>query len=76
MLCVSIKTNATLKLSFEKLKPVNFQYKMIDCVSENLSKSFARGPSYGTISLQCNSLSQIHSSVYFRLKIVSQVEHT
>ena len=26
-----------------------------------------------TISLQCNSRSQIHSSVYFRLKIV---EHT
>ena len=25
-----------------------------------------------TISLQCNGLSQIHSSVYFRLKIVRQ----
>ena len=29
-----------------------------------------------TISLQCNSLSQMHSSVYFRLKIARQVEHT
>ena len=29
-----------------------------------------------TISLQCNGLSHIHSSVYFRLKIVRQVEHT
>ena len=29
-----------------------------------------------TISLQCNGLSQIHSSVYLRLKIVWQVEHT
>ena len=31
-----------------------------------------------TINLQCNSPSQIHSSVYFRLKnlIVRQVEHT
>ena len=27
------------------------------------------------ITLQCNSLSQIHSSVFFRLKIVWQVEH-
>ena len=26
-----------------------------------------------TISLQCNSLSQIHSSIYFRLKIARQV---
>ena len=29
-----------------------------------------------TISLQCNSPSQIHSSVYLRLKIARQVEHT
>ena len=29
-----------------------------------------------TISLQCNGLSQIHSSIYFRVKIVWQVEHT
>ena len=29
-----------------------------------------------TFNLQCNSLSQIHSSVYFRLKVVWQVEHT
>ena len=28
-----------------------------------------------TINLQCNSLSQIHSSVYFRLIIVWQIEH-
>ena len=28
-----------------------------------------------TINLQCNIPSQIHSSVYFRLIIVSQVEH-
>ena len=28
------------------------------------------------IGLQCNGLSQIHSSVHFRLKIVQQVEHT
>ena len=27
-----------------------------------------------TISLQCNSPSQIHSSVYFRLKIARQVD--
>ena len=29
-----------------------------------------------TFNLQCNSLSQIHSSVYFKLKVVWQVEHT
>ena len=29
-----------------------------------------------TISLQCNGLSEIHSSVYFKLKIPWQVEHT
>ena len=29
-----------------------------------------------TINLQCNSPSQIYSSVYFRLIIVGQVEHT
>ena len=28
------------------------------------------------INLQCKSLSQIHSSVYFKLKIVRQVEYT
>ena len=28
------------------------------------------------INLQCNNLSQTHSSVFFRLKIVWQVEHT
>ena len=28
-----------------------------------------------TISLQCNGLSEIYSSVYFRLKIARQVEH-
>ena len=27
------------------------------------------------INLQCNNLSQTHSSVFFRLKIVLQVEH-
>ena len=36
---------ATLKLSFEKLKPAIF--KNIDCVSESLCKSFAGAPSYG-----------------------------
>ena len=41
----------TLKLSFEKLKPAIIfklsRYINIDCISENLCKSLAKGPSYG-----------------------------
>ena len=61
--------NLTLKLNFEKLKPeifLNFHFNT-DCISESLCKSFEGGPSYDK---QCNSPSQIHSSVYFRLIIV------
>ena len=48
-------TDATFKLSVEKLKPTTFlklsvqndSYINIDCVTESLCKSFAGGPSYG-----------------------------
>ena len=47
----------------------SFQYIMIVCL-----KVYANHLSgfqvMATIGLQCNSLSQIHSSVYFRLKIL------
>ena len=47
--------DATLKFSFEKLKPAIFfkfsvqsdSYINIYCVSESLCKSFVGGPSYG-----------------------------
>ena len=68
--------NATLKFNFKKLKPViffNFHYRVIHQYTLCILK-----PSYvlsgvqvlETVSLQCNSLSQIHLSVYFRLKMV------
>ena len=77
--------DAILKLSFEKLNPAvffNFQYRMIqsiiiiDCVTESLCKSFVGVQVMGKINLQCNDHSQTHSSVFFRLKTVRQVEHT
>ena len=46
---------------------------IIDCVSESLCKSFEGGPSYGTISLQCNSLSQIHA---FKCLIQAEINMT
>ena len=66
--------NYTLKLNFEKLMPTiffNFHYINIECMYIYISESLCKGVQVmATINLQCNSLSKIHSSVYFRLKIV------
>ena len=49
----------------------NFHYRVIhQYTSETLCKSFEGVQVMATINLQCNSPSQIHSSVYFRLIIV------
>ena len=50
-----------------------YQYivaSLVDFVSESLCKSFEGVQVIETISLQCNSLSQIHSSIYCRMKLV------
>ena len=69
--------NLTLKLNFDKLMPTIFfltltteWYINIDCISESLCKSFQGVQVMAIFNLQCNSLSQIHSSVYYRLKVV------
>ena len=58
---------------FEKLKPaifLNYQYRVIHQYRLCILKLMQGLQVMATISLQCNGLFQIHSSVYFRLKIV------
>ena len=73
----------SLKVNFEKLKTtIFFELSLLSDTSIYIVylKAYAnhlKGVQVmETISLQCNSLYQIHSSVYFRLKIARQVEHT
>ena len=72
-----VYTDATLKLGFEKLKPTTF-LKL--SVQNDTSIWIVQLKIYANhllgiqvmeeINLQCNNLSQTHSSVFFRLKIV------
>ena len=52
--------------------------QLIDCVSESLyANHLSGGPSYGNYQpVYIYSLSQSHSSVYFRLKIVAKTDRT
>ena len=69
--------DATVKLNFEKLNPTIFLYLSLQndtaIYTEN-PKAYANDLSgvqvMAKINLQCNSLSQIHSNVFFRLKTV------
>ena len=75
---------SSLKLNSEKLKitiSLNVHYRVIHqyklCIYLKAYANHMKGVQVvAIISLQCNSLYQIHSSVYFRLKIARQVEHT
>ena len=51
-------------------------YMNIHWESQSLCKWFFGVQVKAEINLQCNNLSQTHSSVFFKLKTVWQVEHT
>ena len=69
--------NLTLKLNYDKLTPTIF-FKLllqsdtsIEIVYLKVYANHLKGVQVmETFKLQCNSLSQIDSSVYFRLKVV------
>ena len=70
--------NQTLKLNFEKLRPAIFnlslqndQYRLAFVYLKVCANHLKGVQVMATINLQCNSSSQIHSSVYFRLIIRS-----
>ena len=68
-----------LKLNFDKLTPIiffNFYYRVVHqyrlySYLKVYANHFKGVQVMATFNLQCNSLSQIHSSVYFRLKVYS-----
>ena len=67
---ISNIVNITLFCSDVHYTVFTVWYINIDRVSESLCKSFQGFQVMATFNLRCNSLSQTHSSVYFRLKVV------
>ena len=59
-----------LKLNFEKLTIFLAFSTDIDCVSKSLCNHMKGVQVMVTTNLQCNSHSQIHSSLFYMLKIV------